>query len=126
MTRKRRWSLIGQLPPVDDCEELELDESLLDVENCALSSPYEDDDDVELVTELDELESFEPDVDVPDAVLPAALPLTAATPKTIAARPTPVAAARERQFRRQRWRVARFRIMVSIFGGRGKTGPRPR
>ena len=122
MTRKRRWSVIGQLPPVDDCDELELDESLLDVENCAPSSPY-DDDDVDCVMEL---ESFEPDVDVPDAVLPAALPLTAATPKTIAARPTPVAAARERQFRRQRWRVARFRIMVSIFGGRGKTGPRPR
>jgi hypothetical protein len=100
MTRKRRWSVIGQLPPVDDCDELELEESLLEVENCALSSPYDDDDDDDLVTELEELES--PELDVLDDVLPAALPLTAATPNTIAARPTPVAVARERQLRRQR------------------------
>jgi hypothetical protein len=55
---------------------------------------------VDWVTELEELES--PELDVLDEVLPAALPLTAATPNTMATRPTPVAAARERQLRRQR------------------------
>jgi hypothetical protein len=102
MTRKRRWSVTGQLPPLDDCDELALDESLLEFENCALSSPYDADDDVDCVIELEELEPPELEVDVPDDVLPAALPLTAATPNTIAARPTPVAVARDRQLRRQR------------------------
>jgi hypothetical protein len=88
----------GQLPPVDDCAELELDESFLDCENCAWSSSsYEEGDDDGDALELELLE-----LDVFDDVLPAALPLTAATPNTIAARPTPVATARDRQLRRQR------------------------
>ena len=51
---------------------------------------------------LEAVADQQPDVLVLDEVLPAALPLTAATPNTMATRPTPVAAARERQLRRQR------------------------